>query len=170
MLAHPLFIILGVLFIFLTFQTSSHDVVGYFGITESLTMISYYSVTLSYSFWGNIVKYKMRYCIISYVCVPRFRFCYEFLFFMHNPGHYTPDDPCSSPDGLLFTAKSSSENVPMSSVPSVYCGGWGVLHVRSALQKTRGGVDSHGLVCVDVHKTILAREIYCTNPYPKPES
>ena len=70
-------------------------------------------------------KYIMRYCIISYVCVPHFCFPSESLLFTPNPGHYMPNSPCSSPNGLLFNPKSASGNLPVSAVPYVRRGGWG---------------------------------------------
>ena len=36
--------------------------------------------------------------------------------------------------------------------------------------KLGGGVDSNGLVCVDVRENILSQKEYCANPNPKPDS
>ena len=62
---------------------------------------------------------KMRYCIISYVCFPRFCFPSKTpLLFTPNPGHYTPKSLCSSPNGLLITPNLLSGFVPVSAVSS----------------------------------------------------
>ena len=65
----------------------------------------------------------------------------------------------------VFTLKYLSGNVPVSAAPPVLCGGGG-----ESLRKTRGGVDLNGWVYAGVREAILAQEIYCANPNPKPNS
>ena len=112
----------------------------------------------------------MRYCIIIYFCVPCFCFHSKSLLFTPNPGHYTPKSLCSSPNGLLFTSKSSSGNVPMSAVPYIHCGVGGCCARKEHCAKLEGGVDSNGWVCIDVCIHILARDIECAKPSPEPDS
>ena len=54
--------------------------------------------------------------------------------------------------------------LPLSTVPSI-CGGGGV-----GGAKLRGGMDSNGWVFTGVCNAILAWNIYCSNPNPKPDA
>ena len=112
---------------------------------------------------------KMRYWVISYVCVPCFCFRSKSLVFTPNTGHYTPKSPCSSPNGLFFIPKSSYGCVPMIAFQPDHHGAWGCCTHEARCAKLVGGVDSNGRGCAGVRETILTQEIYCTNPNTKPD-
>ena len=92
-----------------------------------------------------------------------------------NPGHNTPNSPCSTPNGLMFTPNSLSMYVLASALPSVYHGEWKMLCGQIALRKAhspkiRRGVGSNGWFCAGMRETMFAQEIYCANPNPEPNS
>ena len=64
--------------------------------------------------------------------------------------------------------KYSYGYVPMRAVLSVCCGGHFAHKVRC--KKLVWGMDLNGWGYTGVHKTILSRERYCSNPNPKPNS
>ena len=88
--------------------------------------------------WYTFGRYKNP--LLDYkLCVcPAFFFLSKYLLFTPNPVHYTPKSPFSSTNHQLFRSKSSYGCVLVSAVPSVHCGGWGVLHAQSALRETSG--------------------------------
>ena len=102
-----------------------------------------------------LLDYKLCVC-------PTLFFRSKLLMFTPNLGHYTSKSRCSSLNDLFFTLESSSGYVPVSSIPSVYRGGWGWVCMREAhCTKIGGWVDFNGWVCAGVHKNMFVREIYC---------
>ena len=83
------------------------------------------------------------------------------LIFTPNPGLHTPMSLYSPPDGLLFNQILSFRSVPLIPIPSVRAGG---------VIKLEVGVYSNGWVHAVVRDAILAQNIYCVKPNPKPNA